>query len=80
MFVAEGTGCHAVAWLARLSSRAYVERVAGALMITPSDGRHCAASSASPPTPLPFPSLAIGNAYKQRFLKAGRGVQPCSKW
>ncbi|KQN25008.1 hypothetical protein ASE86_01675 [Sphingomonas sp. Leaf33] len=59
LLVAEGVGCAAAAWWARLSPRAYVERVAGALLVTP-DQTPDAAAFASPRSTLPFPSLVLG--------------------
>ena len=35
VLVAEGIGCHAASWWARLTPRSYVSRVAGALMFDP---------------------------------------------
>lgn len=57
LLIADGLGCIATAWWARLSPRAYLARVAGALMIAP-DG--AAGSFASPRVALPFPSIVVG--------------------
>ncbi|HET9509673.1 MAG TPA: alpha/beta hydrolase [Sphingomonas sp.] len=57
LLVAQGIGCAAAAWWARLSPRAYVERVAGAMLVAPEAEP---ASFASPRSVLPFPSLVLG--------------------
>lgn len=59
LLVAEGIGCAAAAWWARLSPRSYVDRVAGALLVSP-DQTTGKASFASPRSALPFPSLVLG--------------------
>jgi len=63
MLVAEGTGCFAAAWWARLTPSSYVSRVAGALFYAPLTDRLAANTAqrhfASPHTPLPFPSLLL---------------------
>lgn len=58
LLVAEGLGCAASAWWARLSPRHDVARVAGALLFDP---RHAAGRDffAAPRAALPFPSLVI---------------------
>ncbi|MBN2973375.1 alpha/beta hydrolase [Roseomonas aeriglobus] len=57
LMVAQGVGCAAAAWWARLSPLSYVERVAGALLVAPeADPR----PFASPRSALPFPSLVLG--------------------
>lgn len=64
VLVAEGVGCHAASWWARLSPAGYVSRVAGALLFDPPvDGAHNGRAFASPAIALPFPSLVLaGNA------------------
>lgn len=60
VLVAEGMGCHAASWWARLTPKHYVSRVAGALLFDPAEaggGRHDA--FASPAVALPFPSLVL---------------------
>lgn len=57
MLVADGRACSAAAWWSRLSPRAYVSRVAGALMIDPIEEDTV---FASPRCALPFPSLVLG--------------------
>lgn len=60
VLVAEGLGCHAASWWARLSPATYVARVAGALLFDPAangDDR----SYASPAIALPFPSLVLAD-------------------
>lgn len=60
VLVAEGVGCHAASWWARLSPASYVSRVAGALLFDPptvdeqDDGAY-----ASPSIALPFPSIVL---------------------
>ena len=60
LLVADGIGCMASAWWARLSPADYVSRIAGAVMIAPdqaiADG---AGMFDSPHVRLPFPSLVI---------------------
>lgn len=60
MLVAQGVGCLAAAWWARLSPNFYVRRVAGAVMIAPSLRGGNEAVFASPEAALPFPSVAVG--------------------
>jgi hypothetical protein len=60
VLVAEGIGCHAASWWARLTPKDYVSRVAGALLFDPAEtggGRRDA--FASPAVALPFPSLVL---------------------
>ena len=60
VLVAEGLGCHAASWWARLSPRAYVSRVAGALLFDPAEGGGGPRDVfASPAVALPFPSLVL---------------------
>lgn len=59
LMVAEGAGCFAAAWWARLSPSDYVGRVAGALFFEP--GHHVEARFASPSVALPFPSVLVGD-------------------
>lgn len=62
LFVAEGVGCFAASWWARLSPSHYVSKVAGALLLDPvqppkeADRRQL---FASPAVALPFPSLVL---------------------
>lgn len=58
LLVAEGLGCAASAWWARLSPRHDVARVAGALLFAPQTATPDL--FASPRDALPFPSLVIG--------------------
>lgn len=70
LLMAEGAGCFAAAWWARLSPADYVGRVAGALFFDPSadgEGRF-----ASPRVALPFPSVLVGDA-EARALADGWG-------
>lgn len=60
MLVAQGTGCMAAAWWARLSPKSYVSRIAGAVMIAPDDAMVQATGLASPRSTLPFPSIVVG--------------------
>jgi len=64
VLVAEGIGCHAASWWARLSPANYVSRVAGALLFDPpAEGARDREAFASPAIALPFPSLVLaGNA------------------
>lgn len=60
VLVAEGIGCHAASWWARLSPSNYVSRLAGALLFDPpSDGARDREAFASPAVALPFPSLVL---------------------
>lgn len=64
LLVAEGLGCFAASWWARLSPSHYVERVAGALLFDPetadaATGRR--EQFASPRTALPFPSMVVAD-------------------
>lgn len=60
VLVAEGIGCHAASWWARLTPRSYVSRVAGALMFDPpAEGARDREAFASPAVALPFPSLVL---------------------
>jgi uncharacterized protein len=70
LFVAEGAGCFAAAWWARLSPADYVGRVAGALFFEPSGKDE--ARFASPRVTLPFPSVVVGDR-KVRALGDGWG-------
>lgn len=62
LLVADGAGCLASAWWARLSPADYVSRIAGAVLFAPT-GAPLAANGrdlfASPHERLPFPSLVI---------------------
>jgi predicted alpha/beta hydrolase family esterase len=70
LLVAEGAGCFAAAWWARLSPADYVGRVAGALFFEP--GAKDEARFASPRVALPFPSVVVGDA-EMRALADGWG-------
>lgn len=61
LLVADGVGCAASAWWARLSPAQDVERVAGALLFAPERevGMAGRLLFAAPQTSLPFPSLVI---------------------
>ncbi len=60
VLVAEGIGCHAASWWARLSPANYVSRVAGALLFDPpAEGARDREAFASPAVALPFPSLVL---------------------
>lgn len=58
LLVADGLGCAASAWWARLSPSDYVARIAGAVLFAPRDDEPDDLF-ASPRTRLPFPSLVI---------------------
>lgn len=60
LLVAEGLGCAASAWWARLSPRHDIARVSGALMFA--GERVDDSLFASPDVPLPFPTLLLGGA------------------
>lgn len=62
LFVAEGVGCFAASWWARLSPSHYVSKVAGALLLDPvapprDDEKR--PLFASPDVALPFPTLVL---------------------
>ncbi|MGV3457560.1 alpha/beta hydrolase [Sphingomonas sp.] len=60
LLVAEGLGCAAAAWWARLSPRHYADRVAGALLFDPiAPQGEAEALLASPGIALPFPSMVV---------------------
>ena len=59
LLVAEGVGCAASAWWARLSPRDDVERVAGAVLFDRRGEDDRDALFASPAIALPFPSLLL---------------------
>lgn len=64
LLVAEGIGCFATAWWARLSPAHYVSRVAGAVLFDPGPepvGEH-GRPFAAPPVRLPFPSVVLAGA------------------
>lgn len=70
LLVAQGIGCAAAAWWARLSPLPYVERVAGALLVAPeADAR----PFASPRSALPFPSLVLGTTDAAQRLSSEWG-------
>jgi predicted alpha/beta hydrolase family esterase len=58
LLVADGLGCAASAWWARLSPSDYVSRIAGALLFAPGQ-EQAHGLFESPQTRLPFPSLVI---------------------
>lgn len=60
LLLAEGAGCLAAAWWARLSPAAYVSKVKGAVFFRPDD--RAAAVFASPKIRLPFPSIVLDDA------------------
>lgn len=63
LLLAEGAGCFAAAWWARLSPTPYVSRVAGALLFRPLiEGGDVRDTFASPRVRLPFPSLLVDDA------------------
>lgn len=57
LLVADGIGCAASAWWARLSPTDYVDRIAGALLFPSSEVAD--SGFAAPRTRLPFPSLIV---------------------
>lgn len=62
LLVAEGVGCLATSWWARLSPSHYVSRIAGALMFEPEEGdAEQRRLYAAPRTALPFPSMVVAN-------------------
>ncbi len=58
LLVADGLGCAASAWWARLSPADYVARIAGAILLDPGNGDRDMLFD-SPQIRLPFPSLVI---------------------
>ncbi|WP_158298992.1 alpha/beta hydrolase [Sphingomonas psychrotolerans] len=75
LLVAEGAGCFATAWWARLSPASYVSRVAGALFFDPIADEEENVESlmdtfASPRTRLPFPSIVLGRDDRRTALAA----------
>ncbi len=70
LLVASGAGCAAAAWWARLSPAGYVARVAGALLLAPSQDQP-GDRFASPRVRLPFTSIIVdqdaGPANRQRL-------------
>jgi len=58
LLVADGLGCAASAWWARLSPADYVARIAGAIMVDPGHASDDVLFD-SPQVRLPFPSLVI---------------------
>lgn len=64
LLLAQGAGCFATAWWARLSPASYVARVAGAIFFQPDesheDDGELRDAFASPRTRLPFPSVVVG--------------------
>lgn len=62
LFVAEGVGCFAATWWARLSPSHYVSRVAGAVLLDPAAPPQADDKRplfASPAVALPFPALVL---------------------
>lgn len=75
LLIADGLGCAASAWWARLSPADDVRKVAGALLFAP-EGETSNGLFASPAAQLPFPSLVIqqgGRAEDARAAMAGWG-------
>ncbi|WP_213981136.1 alpha/beta hydrolase [Sphingomonas sp. dw_22] len=65
LLLAQGAGCFATAWWARLSPTSYVSRVAGALFFEPIEKDEGSVDGlldtfASPRSALPFPSIVLG--------------------
>jgi predicted alpha/beta hydrolase family esterase len=84
LLVAEGAGCFATAWWARLSPASYVSRVAGALFFDPIADEGESVESlldtfASPRTRLPFPSIVLGRD-DRRSLVASRVAALADGW
>lgn len=79
LLIAQGAGCFATAWWARLSPASYVSRVAGALFVEPDtrEGKVDALldTFASPRTALPFPSIVLqgGDAPQLHAITADWG-------
>ena len=74
VLVAEGLGCHAASWWARLSPASYVSRIAGALLFDPpEDGAGERQPFASPATALPFPSLVLSGTDAAATIPAIEG-------
>lgn len=92
LLLANGAGCAAAAWWARLSPRPYVSRVAGAILHSPLDAGDHAADGifASPSMALPFPSIVLdegGAIDPQRLGRIASGWgsqvverQPAAAW
>ncbi len=74
LLVAEGAGCFATAWWARLSPASYVSRVAGALFFDPIEEGESVETLldtfASPRTRLPFPSIVLGRDDRRSLVAA----------
>jgi predicted alpha/beta hydrolase family esterase len=75
VMVANGAGCLAAAWWARLSPTDYVARVAGAILIDPRQPDAAGAAPirdafASPATRLPFPSILVDGGEGRRALSS----------
>lgn len=68
VLVAEGLGCFATTWWARLSPTHYVDRVAGALLFDPGQEEHPdrRGQFRSPSIALPFPSMVLGQRITPR--------------
>lgn len=64
LLLADGAGCFATAWWARLSPASYVARVAGAIFFQPAESGEGDVHQvfASPHVRLPFPSVMIGTS------------------
>ena len=74
LLVAEGLGCHAASWWARLSPASYVSRIAGALLFDPpAEGAEESQPFASPAIALPFPSLVLSGADAAATIPAVNG-------
>lgn len=68
LLVAQGAGCLAAAWWARLTPKAYVSRVAGALLVQPEDEVDQRGTDfASPRVALPFPSVLVSDGGSSRL-------------
>lgn len=77
LFVAEGVGCFAASWWARLSPSHYVSKVAGAVLLDPvappQDGDK-RPLFASPAVALPFPSLVLTDRDRDLALDPALGA------
>lgn len=74
LLLAQGAGCFATAWWARLSPASYVSRVAGALFFEPIEEDERSVGSlldtfASPRSALPFPSIVLGGEAARAGLR-----------
>jgi predicted alpha/beta hydrolase family esterase len=74
LLLAQGAGCFATAWWARLTPAAYVSRVGGALFFQPIEEDEKSVDGlldtfASPRATLPFPSIVLGGEAAPRDLR-----------